>query len=61
MARKGNLRGLIATVDFKGAFDNIAHQAVWDSLLHMNVGPDLIAHLKTLYSRANSAVLNYGT
>jgi hypothetical protein len=24
MAREGNLRGLIATVDFKGAFDNIA-------------------------------------
>jgi hypothetical protein len=24
------------------------HQAVWDSLHHMNVGPDLIAHLKTL-------------
>jgi hypothetical protein len=49
MAREGKLRGLIATVDFKGAFDNIAHQAVWDSLHHMNVGQDLISQLKKLF------------
>jgi hypothetical protein len=61
IAREGKLRGLIATVDFKGAFENIAHQAVWDTLHQMNCGPKLIAHLKTLYSGANSAVLNYGT
>jgi hypothetical protein len=48
-------------VDFKGAFDNIAHQAVWDSLHHMNVREGLIAQLKTLYNGANSTVLNYGT
>jgi hypothetical protein len=47
-------------VDFKGVFDIIAHQAIWDSLHHMNVGQDLISQLKTLYSGANSAVLNYG-
>jgi hypothetical protein len=61
MAREGKLRGLIAAVDFKGAFDNIAHQAVWDSLHQMNCGPELIAHLKTIYSGTNSAILNYGT
>jgi hypothetical protein len=61
LAREGKIRGLIATVDFKGAFDNIAHQVVWDSLHHMNVGQDLISQLKTLYNGANSAVLNYGT
>jgi hypothetical protein len=61
LAREGKIRGLIATVDFKGAFDNIAHQAVWDSLHHMNVREDLISQLKTLYNGANSAVLNYGT
>jgi hypothetical protein len=61
LARKGKIKGLIATVDFKGAFDNIAHQAVWDSLHHMNVGEGLIAQLKTLYNGANSNVLNYGT
>jgi hypothetical protein len=61
LAREDKLRGLIATVDFKGAFDNIAHQAVWDSLHLMNVGQDLISQLKTLYNGANSAVLNYGT
>jgi hypothetical protein len=58
LAREGKLRGLITTVDFKGVFDNIAHQAVWDSLHQMNCGPKLIAHIKTLYSGANSAVLN---
>jgi hypothetical protein len=58
LAREDKLRGLIATVDFKGAFDNIAQQAVWDSLHHMNVGQDLISQLKTLYNGGNSAVLN---
>jgi hypothetical protein len=61
LAREGKIRGLIATVDFKGTFNNIAHQAVWDSLHHMNVGEDLTSQLKTLYNGANSAVLNYGT
>jgi hypothetical protein len=46
LSREGKIRGLIATVDFKGAFDNIAHQAVWDSLHHMNCGESLIAQLK---------------
>jgi hypothetical protein len=50
LAREGRIRGLIATVDFKGAFDNIAHQAVWDSLHHMNCEEGLIAQLKTLYN-----------
>jgi hypothetical protein len=45
----------------KGAFDNMAHQAVWDLLHHMNCGDGLIAQLKTLYNGANRAVLNYGT
>jgi hypothetical protein len=50
LAREGRIRGHIATVDFKGAFDNIAHQSVWDSLHHMNCGEGLIAQLKTLYN-----------
>jgi hypothetical protein len=61
LAREGRIKGLIATVDFKGAFDNIAHQAVWDSLHHMNCGEGLIAQIKKLYNGANSGVLNYGT
>jgi hypothetical protein len=61
LARKGRIRGLIATVDFKGALDNIGHQAVWDSLHHMNCGDGLIAQFKTLYNGANSTLLNYGT
>jgi hypothetical protein len=41
LAREGRIRCLIATVDFKGTFDNIAHQAVWDLLHHMNCGDGL--------------------
>jgi hypothetical protein len=58
---KAELGASSRTVDFKGAFDNIAHQAVWDSLHHMNCGEGLIGQLKILYNGANSAVLNYGT
>jgi hypothetical protein len=61
LSREGRIRGLIPTVDFKGAFDNNAHQAIWDLLHHMNCEEGLIAQLKTLYNGANSAVLNYGT
>jgi hypothetical protein len=61
LAREDKIRGQIATVDFRGAFDNIAHQASWDMLHQMNWGPKLISHLQTLYKGANSAVLNYGT
>jgi hypothetical protein len=57
LAREDKLRGLIATVDFRGAFNNIAHQAVWDMLHQMNCGPKLISHLQTLYNGVNSAVL----
>lgn len=61
LARKKKLTGLIACVDFKGAFDSIRHQAVWDTLRHMNVGPRMIGLLQTLYNKSNSAVLNFGT
>jgi hypothetical protein len=50
MARKKKTSGLIATIDFAGAFDRIRHQCVWDTLEHMNVGDNLISNLKTLYS-----------
>jgi hypothetical protein len=36
LEREDKLKGLIATVDFRGAFDNIAHQTVWDTLHQMN-------------------------
>jgi hypothetical protein len=45
LSREGRIRCLIATVDFKGAFNKIAHQAVWDSLHHLNCGDGLIAQL----------------
>jgi hypothetical protein len=61
LEREDKLRGLIATVDFRGAFNNITHQAVWDTLHQMNCGPKLISHLQTPHNGANSAILNYGT
>lgn len=60
MARKKKTSGLIATIDFAGAFDRIRHQCVWDTLEHMNVGDNLISNFKTLYRGAKSAVLNFG-
>jgi hypothetical protein len=60
LARKKNLTGLIACVDFRGAFDSIRHQAIWDTRHKMNVGPHLISLLQTLYKNTNSSVLNFG-
>ena len=51
----------MATIDFRGAFDSIKHDFIWKTLEKMNVGPELINHLKVLYRDARSSVLNYGT
>ena len=51
----------MATVDFRSAFDSVRHDFIWTTLENMNVGPELINHLKTLYKNTKSAVLNYGT
>jgi hypothetical protein len=61
LARKNKIKGLFACIHFKGAFDSVRHQAIWDTLEHLNCGPNLIAHLKTLYNGATSSVLNFGT
>ena len=61
LGRSNKVKGLMATVDFRGAFDSIRHQFIWDTLEKMNVGPNLINHLKTLYKNTKSAILNYGT
>ena len=61
LGRAKKVKGLIATIDFRGAFDSIKHDFIWKTLAHMNVGPGLINHLKTLYRDAKSAILNYGT
>jgi hypothetical protein len=61
LTRKNKISGLVAYVDFRGAFDSVRHKAIWDTLEQMNVGPQLIAMLKTLYKNCTSAVLNFGT
>jgi hypothetical protein len=60
LARKKKVVGLIGCIDFKGAFDQIRHQAIWDTLEHLNCGPNSMAHLKTLYNGATSSVLKFG-
>ena len=61
LARAKKVKGLMATIDFRGAFDSIRHDFIWKTLEKMNVGPGLINHLKVLYRDARSSVLNYGT
>jgi hypothetical protein len=51
----------MACIDFKGAFDSIRHEFIWQLLEKMGVGKKLIGHIKTLYKGAKSAVLNFGT
>jgi hypothetical protein len=51
----------MACIDFKGAFDSIRHDFIWQLLKKMGVGENLIGHIKTLYKGAKSAVLNFGT
>jgi hypothetical protein len=61
LTRKNKISGLVACVDFRGAFDSVRHKATWETLEQMNVGPQLIAMLKTLYKNCTSAILNFGT
>jgi hypothetical protein len=51
----------MACIDFKGAFDSIRHEFIWQLLEKIRVGKNLIGHIKTLYKGAKSAVLNFGT
>jgi hypothetical protein len=59
--RSKMLTGLMACIDFSGAFDSIKHDFIWKSLERFNVGPQLIKYLKILYFDARSAVMNFGT
>ena len=61
LARLKRIHGYVLCVDFKAAFDSVSHQFLWKSLEKMNIGPQLIQHLKTLYRNSESAILNYGT
>jgi hypothetical protein len=61
ISQKKKVKGLMACIDFKGAFDSIRHEFIWQLLEKMGVGKNLIGHIKTLYKEAKSAVLNFGT
>jgi hypothetical protein len=61
LSRKKKVQGLMACIDFKGAFDSIRYEFIWQLLEKMGVGENLIGHIKTLYKRAESTVLNFGT
>jgi hypothetical protein len=59
--RNKKLTGLMACIDFSGAFDSVKQDFIWKALVRYNVGPQLIHYLKTLYFNAQSAVMNFGT
>jgi hypothetical protein len=61
LSRKKKVKGLMACIDFKSAFDSIRHEFIWQLLEKMGVGENLIGHIKTLYKGAKSAVLNFDT
>ena len=44
-----------AYVDLSKAFDRVNHDALWETLLHRGVHPDLLARLKSLYSGATAS------
>jgi hypothetical protein len=46
--RKKELKGLTACIDFRAAFDSCKHEFMWQTLERLNVGPNLIACVKTL-------------
>jgi exonuclease III len=50
----------LLAVDFKAAFDSVSHSYLWATMEEMGIPEELISHVKTLYSGAESCVLNYG-
>ena len=61
LCRSKKIQGVMATIDFQGAFNTVNHNFLWQTMEKMNVGNGFINHLKTLYHGAKSAVLNFGT
>jgi hypothetical protein len=47
LSQKGKVKGLMACIDFKGAFDSICHEFIWQLLEKMGVGKNLIGHTFT--------------
>lgn len=52
--------GLIVSLDFRAAFDSVSHQFLEKALESYNLGERFLAWISTLYSQAESCVLNCG-
>jgi hypothetical protein len=61
LSLKKKVKGLMACIDFKGAFYSILHEFIWQLLEKMGVGKNLIGNIQTLYKGAKSAGLHFGT
>ena len=61
LARDKRCKGFLAAIDYKSAFDSIKHSFVWKTLAAYGVGDKCIGLLKTLYNKATSSVINFGT
>jgi hypothetical protein len=61
LSQKKKVKGIMACIDFKSAFDYIRHEFIWQLLEKMGVGKNLIGHIKTPNKGAKSAVLNFCT
>jgi hypothetical protein len=59
--RYKKLKGIMACVGFRAAFDSCKPGFIWQALKIFNVGPNLIHHMQTLYQGAKSSVLNDNT
>ena len=61
LARDKRCKGFLAAIDYKSAFDSIKHSFIWKTLAQYGVGDKCIGLLKTLYNKASSSVINFGT
>jgi len=51
----------VSAIDFSKAFDTLDHDHLWKTLSAMGCGGEFIKMIKTLYSGAESAIINNGT
>jgi hypothetical protein len=59
-ANQYNRQGALISVDFKKAFDSVGHEYLWETLKQFGFGCNLVHMVRTLYTKAESAILNEG-
>ena len=57
---KDRKRAALLSIDYRKAFDTVSHSAMWEILKKFGYGEYIINMIKTLYSGANSSVINNG-